>query len=98
MNENEGNWFYGKVSIKDGKIGLYRRRIGLEVAAKGDQLIYLVYLSFQRVIGLILRQMDCPEIEFSLWHPFCLFSKSKIEVRRPIGGVKDLREYQFRRG
>jgi hypothetical protein len=93
MSENEGNWLYGKVSIKDGKIGLYLQRIGLGATAKGNQLVYLVYPIFQRVIGLILRQMACPEIQFSLWHFFCLFNKSKIEVRRPIGGVKDLREY-----
>jgi hypothetical protein len=93
MNENDGNWLYGKVSIRDGKIGPYMRRIGLGVTTKGDQLVYLIYLIFQRVIGLIRREMDCPEIEFSLWHFFCFFNKSKIEVQRPIAEVKDLREY-----
>jgi|GEM_PF-3160873 len=29
MNEKEGNWLYGKVPIKDGKIGLYMRNIRL---------------------------------------------------------------------
>jgi hypothetical protein len=36
MNENEGNWLYGKVSIKDGKIGPYIRGIGLGAIAKED--------------------------------------------------------------
>jgi hypothetical protein len=68
------------------------QRIGLGAAAKGDQLVYLVYLISQGVIGLILRETDCAEIEFCLWHFFCSFNKSKIEVQRAIGEVKDLRE------
>ena len=60
------------------------RGIGLGATAKRDSLNYLVYLIFQRVIGSILREMDCAEIEFSLWHFFCLFNKSKSEVQRRL--------------